>query len=396
VVKLLHTSDWHLGKRLLTESLHEAHYKFIEWLIDEVCVIEKPDVVIIAGDVFDRAVPTTEAIELFEETLARLNKLNIKVFIIAGNHDSRVRLGANSRFMELSEIHFRTRTNQIPKPLVIKGSDGEVVIYGIPYLEPDVDAGEGEFQFQVEATQHEVMNAAMQIIKSDFKERQTSQKSQLVVVAHSWIVGALSSESERNTKLGNLGQVDASVFQDAAYVAMGHLHGAQTVQHKGDVYIRYSGSPIPYSFSEKDHQKQVVTFEIGSDGLDESSIKIHLIPQVRGMQELRGSSAELLSEKFPATEDWVKIVLTDADTPLNIFDTLKRKFPHLLELIPERVVQNILEERGQESLLHKLLPEDVTKRFVERVTGEEPSDDLKAAIDASCEEVRKSFSQVTK
>jgi exonuclease SbcD len=197
-MRILHTSDWHIGRRLHGESLAASHENFLNWLHSDVIAETKPELLVVSGDIYDRGVPPTEAIELFEDTLAEINKYGIQVLITSGNHDSRVRLGSNTRFMSGLGLHFRTRLHEIDKPVVIPSDDFELLAYGIPYLEPDVDAG----QWQVEASQSAVLAEAMRLINADVENRkkQSSKPLCVLVATHAFVEGATKSDSERNIK----------------------------------------------------------------------------------------------------------------------------------------------------------------------------------------------------
>jgi exonuclease SbcD len=398
-MKILHTSDWHIGKRLDQQSLMPSHDKFLTWLTDELLPSELPDLIVVAGDIYDRAVPPTDAIEIFEETLAKIRSLGIKMLITSGNHDSRVRLGTNTRFMESSGLFFRTRLNQVDKPLIIESDEFNLLAYGIPYIEPDVDTGEADHQWKVPATQSDVLLEAMRLINLDAAKRQKSVSKPLKVLvgSHAFIVGATKSDSERNIKVGTLGEARSDVFEGADYVAMGHLHGSKhgIRAPKGSV-LRYSGSPIPFSFSERDHVKQVLIVEIDSKGVKEEKIVIHEVPQVRRMQQFEGTLAELNGRKFPETEDWVKVIILDPKVKNDVFETLKRKFPNLLEMEFKRHVGN--GDKGDSSgvQLRELTPEDVTRRFVQRITESKPTKEVAAAIDGCCTTLKIEKSAVLK
>lgn len=402
-MKILHTSDWHLGKRLHSESLHDAHEKFLDWFATDLVKEERPDLIVIAGDIYDRAIPSTESIELFESSLLRFQQANIPVLITAGNHDSRIRLGTNTRFMENVGLHFRTRINQITSPVVISGQDFDLLAYGIPYLEPDVDVGDGEEKFDTTPKQHDVLEEAVRRINEDIAIRREKSKKPVrtLIAAHAWVTGSnpsdsVTSDSERNIKLGTIGWAGASIFDGIDYVAMGHLHGHQVVKHGFVTDIRYSGSPIPYSFSERTHRKQVIVAEITKDGVAPKAFKSREVPQIRGMQEFRGTIDEFLSDKFPETNDWLKLVATNREQPQNVFETLKRKFPHLLELIPDYINDGRQGEEKSRLAISDLTPEEVTKRFVQHVTEAEVEVDIANAIDECCGVLRKEQSQVTK
>ena len=404
-MKILHTSDWHIGRRLHGESLASSHEKFLQWLHGEVITETKPDLLVVAGDIYDRGVPPTEAIELFEDTLAEINKYGIQVLITSGNHDSRIRLGSNTRFMSGLGLHFRTRLHDVARPVEIEHDDFTLLAYGIPYLEPDVDAGADlERQWQVEASQTGVISEAMRRINEDAaaRSKKASKPQRILVATHAFVEGATKSDSERNIKdirVGGLGQTNAAVFAGADYVAMGHIHRPHSkneIKGVGGTLLRYSGSPIPFSFSERDDLKQVLAIEMTKDGLKDSAITSIEAPQSRKMRQIEGTLEEILSDKFEKSSDWMKVVLTDREIPVNIFDTIKRKFDHLLDLDIRTTTDGVVGRNQDGLLLQNLTPEEVTKRFVTRVTNDEPSKEIADAIDGCCADVRLSLSQVNK
>ena len=404
-MRILHTSDWHIGRRLHGESLVGSHEKFLQWLHSEVIGETKPDLLVVAGDIYDRGVPPTEAIELFEDALAEINKHGIQVLITSGNHDSRIRLGSNTRFMSGLGLHFRTRPQDVARPVEIHNDDFTLLAYGIPYLEPDVDAGpDTERQWQVEPSQTGVIAEAMRRINDDvaLRRKSSSKPIRILVATHAFVEGATKSDSERNIKdirVGGLGQTNAAVFAGADYVAMGHIHRPHTkneIKGVGGTLLRYSGSPIPFSFSERDDLKQIISLEMNKDGLKDSAITSIESPQVRGMMQIEGTFEEILSDKFKKSQDWTKVVLVDKEIPINAFDTIKRKFEHLLDLDIRQTTDGVVGRNQDGVLLQNLTPEEVTKRFVARVTNSEPTTEIASAIDECCADVRLSLSQVNK
>jgi exonuclease SbcD len=389
-MKILHTSDWHLGRRLEGESLFEPHERFLSWLIDDLIPRERPELLVISGDIFDRPVPPTEAIELYEKSLARISQADVKILVSAGNHDNRVRLGMHSGFLEHLGVHFRTRLHQIAEPVRIETETFVLLAYGIPYLEPDVDAGINDHQWDVEPTTHAVMSEALRLIREDLVIRRQKEDKPVrtLVASHAWVTGGSGSESERNVKVGTLGQASANLFKDIDYVAMGHLHGPQQVKSTTSL-VYYSGSPIPFSFSERDHEKRVLIIEMGPNGVSESDVTSHCVPQVRKMKQFKDTVEALLSDKYPATEDWVKVIVTDEKVPVGFFEILKsRKFKYLLQMIPEKSIDGIVSRSGEGVLLQNLTHEEVTKRFIKRVTRSEDLDpDMNLAIESCCHEV---------
>lgn len=404
-MRILHTSDWHIGRRLHGESLASSHDKFLNWLHSEVITDIKPELLVVSGDIYDRGVPPTEAIELFEDTLSEIHNRGIQVLITSGNHDSRIRLGSNTRFMSGIGMHFRTRLKDVAVPVEVPSDEFTLLAYGIPYLEPDVDAGpDSERQWQVESSQTAVLAEAMRRINLDVEARKKSASKPLrvLVATHAFVEGATKSDSERNIKdirVGGLGQTSAAVFGGADYVAMGHIHRPHSkneIKGPGSTLLRYSGSPIPFSFSERDDEKQVLQIEMSKDGVKDSGIKSLIAPKLRGMKQIEGTMEELISDKHLATKDWLKVVLTDIEIPINVFDTLKRKFENLLDLETRITTDGVVGRNQDGVLLQNLTPEEVTRRFVARVTKEEPSEQVAGAIDDCCADVRLTLTQVNK
>ena len=403
-MKILHTSDWHLGRRLHGESLTESQERFLGWLHSEVLADTKPDLLVIAGDIYDRGVPPTDAMELLEDSLLEIQRRGIPVLITSGNHDSRVRLGTHSRFMAGVGLHYKTRLTDITVPVQIDAEDFTLLAYGIPYLEPDVDAGLADHQWNVEASQASVLAEAMLRINVDVEARaaRSSKPVRTLVASHAFVQGASPSDSERNIKdikVGGLGQTSAGVFAGVDYVALGHIHRPHTsgeIKGPGTTLLRYSGSPIPFSFSERSDSKQVLLVEFSKDGVKDAAISSIMTPQIRGMQQIEGTLQEILSDQFQESGDWIKIILKDKDIPINVFETIKRKYKHLLDLDHRTAFVGDGPQGRGEILLQNLTPEEVTRRFVERVTKESVTDDVATAIESCCAEVRVALSQVNK
>ena len=234
------------------------------------------------------------------------------------------------------------------------------------------------------------MAEALRLIRADLEVRSRAETKPIrtLVASHAWVTGGSGSDSERNVKVGTLGQASSDLFSGIDYVAMGHLHGPQQVKSSGSL-VFYSGSPIPFSFSERDHEKRILVIEVAADGISEADVTSHRVPQVRKMQQFKDTAEALLSDKYPVTEDWVKVIVTDEKVPVGFFEVLKnRKFKYLLQMIPEKSIDGIVNRSGEGVLLQNLSHEDVTKRFIKRVTRKEDLDsDMSAAIESCCNEV---------
>lgn len=323
-VRILHTSDWHLGRSFHGVDLLGAQAGILDHLVGVVSH-ERVDVVLVAGDVYDRALPTVDAVAVLDDALARLTGAGAQVVLSSGNHDSPRRLGFGARLLERAGVHLRTDPARCAEPVLRGDEHGEVAIYPLPYLEPSVVAG----ALAAERTHPAVLGAAMSAVRADLAGRRADRRGvRAVLAAHAFVTGGLPSDSERELAVGGLGQVPASLFAGLDYVALGHLHGRQRLA--GD--IRYSGSPLAFSFSEAGHHKGSWLVTLGPGGLDDVTPVDSPVP--RPLARLRGPLAALLADEChaPAESAWCQITLTDAARPAAPMDQLRRRFPHLLEL----------------------------------------------------------------
>ena len=331
---LLHTSDWHLGRSLHRVDLRDAQAAFLDHLVDVVRQ-EKVDVVLVAGDVYDRAIPPVDAVSACEDALVRLRAAGARVIVTSGNHDSARRLGFGSRLVDASGVHLRTSAKQVAAPVVIDDAAGPVGIYALPYLEPEAaryelpDApaahGASEAPGELGRDHAAVLQRAMDCVHADRRARRLSRA---VVLAHAWVTGGALSESERDIAVGGVGHVPAHLFGGVDYAALGHLHGPQVIEEA----VRYSGSPLPYSFSEARQRKGTWLVELDAAGL--RRVEKVDAPVHRRLSTLRGPLAELLQapEHREAESDFLSVVLTDPARPEEAMPQLRRRFPHVLVL----------------------------------------------------------------
>ncbi len=314
-MKLLHTSDWHLGRTLHGEPMLEHQRAFLTWLVD-VAVERRVDAVLVAGDVYDRAVPPTDAVALLDDALARFSAAAIDVVLTSGNHDSAIRLGFGRSLAARAGVHLRTDLSALTDPVVLE----DVAIYGIPYLLPDAVLAD----LNAERSHAAVLAKAVERVRADAAGRGLDT---IVVLAHAFVTGGAESESERDIRVGGIGDVPASVFAGLSYAALGHLHGAQQVAPNA----RYAGSPLPFSFSERHHRKSVTLVDVAGDG----SVAVELVPTpvTRPMAELRGRLDELLAAADgPPADAWLRVVLTDPVRPASPMERLRERWPHTLVL----------------------------------------------------------------
>ncbi|MFK4146047.1 exonuclease SbcCD subunit D [Streptomyces sp. NPDC004065] len=327
-MRLLHTSDWHLGRAFHRVNMLGAQAEFIAHLVATVREREV-DAVVVSGDVYDRAVPPLAAVELFDDALHRLAALGVPTVMISGNHDSARRLGVGAGLIDRAGIHLRTEPAACGTPVVLRDAHGEVAFYGLPYLEPALVRDE----FAVDRAAHEtVLAAAMDRVRADLAARPPGTRS--VVLAHAFVTGGQPSDSERDITVGGVASVPAGVFDGVDYAALGHLHGCQTITER----VRYSGSPLPYSFSEAGHRKTMWLVDLGADG----SVTAERVdcPVPRPLARIRGRLEDLLADPGLARhqEAWVEATLTDPARPAEPMARLAERFPHVLSLVfePER------------------------------------------------------------
>ena len=330
-MRLLHTSDWHLGRSFHGIGMLDAQRAFIDQLVAFVRE-ESVDVVLIAGDVYDRALPGVDVVGLLDDALVRLTGAGAEVVLTSGNHDSAIRLGFASRLLERGGVHLRTRLNELDVPVLFplgddagNGAAPVLAIYGIPWLEPRLVAE----QLGVETASHfEVTRAATERIRADVRQRSQTRTVHSVVLAHTFASGGISSDSERDLSIGGVGAVPLDLFDGFGYTALGHLHGRQELSPA----VRYSGSPLAYSFSEAKHRKGSWLVEVDAEGI--GGVREVLWDAPRTLAVLRGKLDDLLeSEDFAWAETaYCQITLTDEARPAQAMDRLRARFPDTLVL----------------------------------------------------------------
>jgi len=327
---MLHTSDWHLGRTLHRADLREAQAGYLDHLVETVRS-ERIDAVLVSGDVYDRAIPPVDAVALCEDGLARLRDAGARVVVISGNHDSARRLGFASALVDQAGVYLRTRAGSLAQPVLLADQHGPVAIYGVPFLEPDavrhdLPPGPGQPGGEPAPRGHQgVLTRATECIRADLATRDGARA---VVMAHAWVTGGEASESERDISVGGVGRVPATLFDGFAYTALGHLHGPQTLSER----LRYSGSPLPYSFSEARQHKGAWLVDLDQQG----NVQVERVPApgFRRLSVLRGTLSDLLTSPAHTghEDDYVSVVLTDTGRPEGAMEQLRRRFPHVLVL----------------------------------------------------------------
>ena len=366
-MKILHTSDWHLGRTLHKVDLHAHQAAFLDWLVDLVRA-EQIDVVVIPGDVYDRAVPAVSSVTLLDGALARLADTGATVVLTSGNHDSPERLGFGRSLMR-SGIHLLTDVPGIEHPVSVEDEHGEVLFFGLPYLEPDrartelVADGEAPLARSHEA----VTRAALDRVR---ERAATRPDARTVVLAHTFVTGGDASDSERDLSVGGVDSVPAGVLGGIDYLALGHLHGCQDLTRVVGAPAWYSGSPLAFSFSEKNHRKSVLLVELGEPGTA-AEVRRIATPVPRPLTELRGTLEEILARADEHGGDWIKAVVTDPARPAHLQEQLREAFEHLL--LTEYAPEGREARAGTPVVRREQNPLEVMDDFLAHVTGADPT-----------------------
>ncbi|MCR5747302.1 MAG: exonuclease SbcCD subunit D, partial [Lachnospiraceae bacterium] len=318
-MKFIHLSDLHLGKRIYETSMLEDQEYILKEILS-VIIEEKPNGVLIAGDVYDRSVPSEDAMRLWDSFLIRLSKTGIPVYAISGNHDSAIRFSDHSELVETSKIYLSPAYNGNVKCCTLEDRYGKLNIYLLPFIKPAVVRS--IFPDEEIRDYTDACRVAVEHMNTDQKERN-------ILVAHQFVTGALKCDSEEVT-VGGLDNVDASVFDGFDYVALGHIHGKQAI---GRETVRYCGTPLKYSFSEKDHKKSVTIVELEEKG----TVNIREIPLIpkHDLREIRGTYDELmLKENYENTakDDYIHAVLTDENDVIDAMAKLRVVYPNLMKV----------------------------------------------------------------
>jgi exonuclease SbcD len=332
-MRIVHTSDWHLGRTFGGQSLHDHQEAFVAWLV-ELVRAEQASLVVVAGDVYDRSIPAAEAVALFGRALRALRDAGAQVVAIAGNHDSPERLSAYDGLTDLAGVYIRGGYARAGEAIHLELPDGPLDVVAVPFLEPSLapegttttDAPVGPDDTTGRATHRAVLQRAVE------QARVALRAPRSLVVAHAFVAGASSSESERTLSVGGGALVPASVFEGFSYAALGHLHKPQAL---GDT-VRYSGSPLAYSFSEQ-HPKQVIVVDLDARGA--ATVRPVVVDVGRRVATVRGTLDEVLSDPRHAGVEgnWVRAVLTDTTYVIDAKARLQRRFPHVVEVVMDPV-----------------------------------------------------------
>ncbi|ELI5718237.1 exonuclease SbcCD subunit D [Vibrio fluvialis] len=339
-MKFLHTSDWHLGRQFHNVSLLEDQRYVLKQLIDYL-KNNAVDAVIVAGDVYDRSVPPTVAIELLDEVVSSIcTDLNIPMIMIPGNHDGARRLGFAAKQMKGAGLHIISDFEQMMTPVVLKSElAGDVAFYGMPYNDPE----QVRHHYQNSVTTHDEAHQFLcECIKA---QRDTSQRH--VLISHCFVDGAMESDSERPLSIGGSDRVNHEHFVDFDYVALGHLHQPQK---KGEEHIRYSGSLMKYSFSEQHQKKGMTLVELNDAGF----VAAEHIPlsAPHDMRIIEGELDQLLEQgkTDPSAHDYLLVRLHDKHAILDPMEKLRKVYPNVLHLEKPGMLIGVDQEMGRARL----------------------------------------------
>ena len=377
-MKLMHLSDLHLGKLALEQSMIDDQKYILNQIID-IVKKEKVDIVLIAGDVYDKSIPTIEAVNLFSNFLTKLYKLKVLVFVISGNHDSKDRLSFGNELFVDNGIYIEGIFNGNLRCETINDKYGKLNIYMLPFIKP------------VEIKRFypdEIIDTYEDAIKCILKHSSINKSERNIIMVHQFVTSlgesVIRSDSE-SISLGGIDNIDVTLFKDFDYVAMGHIHGPQKV---GRETVRYSGSPLKYSFSEVNQKKSVCIIEFNSKG-DINISKIPLIP-IRDMRVIKGPFDKLISKEIVNLEnknDYLDVILTDDDYIINAIGKLRKFYPNILKLEYENkissneVLDNIDIDKSNMS------PIDLFSEFYKMQNGIELSVKKKKIIEEVIKEV---------
>ena len=376
-MKLIHTSDLHLGKRVYEYSMLEDQ-EFILKRIIHIVDSEKPDGIIIAGDIYDKSIPSAEAVQLFDDFLVQLAKRRLEVFVISGNHDSPERIAFGARLMDVSGIHMSPVYDGEVSPFTLTDAYGPVRVFMLPFLKPP----------QVRRFYGEGISGYTDAVRAAISGMTIDPAERNVLITHQFVTGAQRSESEE-ISVGGTDNVDAYVFEPFDYVALGHIHSPQNC---GSEKIRYCGTPLKYSFSEAKDQKSLTVVELREKG----SVFCRTIPLTpkRELVELKGTYEELTLKAFYENttwqEDYTHITLTDEEDIPDAIGKLRTVYHRLMKLDYDNRRTRLNQEIGGAESVEAKTPFELFSEFYELQNNQPMSDEqseyMREMISAAWEE----------
>lgn len=354
-MKFIHLSDLHLGKKLYDFSLIEDQKAILDEIL-KVVDEEKPDGVFLSGDIYDKSFPSIEANQLFDDFIVQLANRNVETYIISGNHDSAERLAYGSRLFNKSGIHLSQAYNGAVEKFAL--NNGETNIYLLPFIKPMI------VKRYFEDKDINNYTEAMRVVIDDMN----IDKSKVnILLAHQFVTGAKRSDSEDYT-VGGLDNVDAEVFKDFDYVALGHIHGPQNITDR----IRYCGTPLKYSFSEVDHEKTITIVEYSTK--DDLSIRLIPLKPKHEMIVLKDNYSTLTSKHFYDGKGYqnayIKVVLTDENDVTDAMTKLRIVYPYIMTLEYDNTRTRTMKDVGVVTSVEEKKPLDFFKELYEKQNGQ--------------------------
>ena len=373
-MKFVHLSDLHLGKRVNEYSMLEDQ-EYILTKIINIIDDEKPAGVIIAGDVYDKSIPSAEAVQMFDDFLTRLAKRNLQVFIISGNHDSPERMSFGSRLMDQSGIHISQVYSGKIEPFAMKDEYGIINVYMLPFVKPA----------HVKRFSDESIESYTDAIRVAVAEMNVDQSARNLLITHQFVTGATRSESE-DISVGGSDNVDVSVFDGFDYVALGHIHSPQNCTSER---VRYCGTPLKYSFSEAKDNKSITVVELEEKG--KLSVKTVPLVPMRDMVEIKGRYNEIMLKSFYEStsyqEDYIHITLTDEEDIVDAIGKLRTVYHNLMKLdYDNKRTRSVSQVDGAVDVETKT-PIELFSDFYELQNNQPMSDEQKAFVENLIEQV---------
>lgn len=374
-MKLVHLSDLHLGKRVYEYSMLDDQRYILQEIL-EIIDREKPDGVLLAGDIYDKQMPSIEAVRLFDFFLEQLVQRGQKVFIIGGNHDSIDRISFASPLLQKSGVYITRAYDGKTEPIVLEDDYGSCNLYLLPFVKPVQVAQlfpEEEIRDYTDAVE-----VAIRQMQMDYSKRN-------VLVMHQYVAGASRCESEE-TSIGGLDDVSARVLEGIDYVAMGHIHNPQKV---GKETVRYCGTPLKYSFSEVSHPKSVTIVELREKG----EVEIRTIPltPLRDFYEIRGTYEELTARSYyegkPFWQGYLKVTLTDEEDVPEALGKLRAIYPYIMRMEYDNKRTRAASEIGVSEQIEEKSPRQLFDELFQSQNGGEMSREQGALVDTLIEQI---------
>ena len=373
-MKFVHLSDLHLGKRVNEYSMLEDQ-EYILTKIINIIDDEKTSGVIIAGDVYDKSIPSAEAVQMFDDFLTRLAKRNLQVFVISGNHDSPERMSFGSRLMDQSGIHISQVYNGQIELFAMEDEHGVVNVYMLPFVKPA----------HVKRFSDESIESYTDALRVAIAEMNVNQSERNILITHQFVTGAMRSDSE-DVSVGGSDNVDVSVFDNFDYVALGHIHSPQNCTSER---VRYCGTPLKYSFSEAKDNKSVTVVELAEKG----SLSVKTVPLIpmRDMVEIKGKYNEIMLKSFYENtsyqEDYIHITLTDEEDIVDAIGKLRTVYHNLMKLdYDNKRTRSVSQVDGAVDVETKT-PIELFSDFYELQNNQPMSDEQKAFVEDLIEQV---------